>query len=171
MSIAFVQYVLNYQRPHPVVNAAENAAIFSRVNVMWHSSLPQPFRQHYGPGVDSASNRNEYQEYFLWGRGGRCVGLTTLPPSFDSCLEIWKPQPPATLRACTDIALPLLPFTRYVKRRCPLQYVQCTQHSSTIPSPAETQQHDSKVITQICICGIQQSHVEVQKWYVSSGGI
>jgi len=24
------------------------------------------FRFHYGPGVDSASNRNEYQEYFLW---------------------------------------------------------------------------------------------------------
>jgi len=23
------------------------------------------FRWHYGPGVDSASNRNEYQEYFL----------------------------------------------------------------------------------------------------------
>ena len=23
------------------------------------------FRSHYGPGVDSASNRNEYQEYFL----------------------------------------------------------------------------------------------------------
>ena len=22
-------------------------------------------RPHYGPGVDSASNRNEYQEYFL----------------------------------------------------------------------------------------------------------
>ena len=27
----------------------------------WHKS----FRPHYGPGVDSASNRNEYQEYFL----------------------------------------------------------------------------------------------------------
>jgi hypothetical protein len=25
----------------------------------------QSFRPHYGPGVDSASNRNEYQEYFL----------------------------------------------------------------------------------------------------------
>ena len=25
----------------------------------------KPFRSHYGPGVDSASNRNEYQEYFL----------------------------------------------------------------------------------------------------------
>ena len=23
------------------------------------------FRPHYGPGVDSDSNRNEYQEYFL----------------------------------------------------------------------------------------------------------
>jgi len=23
------------------------------------------FRSHYGPGVDSAPNRNEYQEYFL----------------------------------------------------------------------------------------------------------
>ena len=23
------------------------------------------FRSHYGPGVDSASNKNEYREYFL----------------------------------------------------------------------------------------------------------
>ena len=26
----------------------------------------QSFRPYYGPGVDSAPNRNEYQEYFLW---------------------------------------------------------------------------------------------------------
>jgi len=26
----------------------------------------KPFPSHYGPGVDSASNRNEYQEHF-WG--------------------------------------------------------------------------------------------------------
>ena len=38
------------------------------------------FRSHYGPGVDSASNRNEYQEYFLGGKGGQCVTPTTLPP-------------------------------------------------------------------------------------------
>ena len=25
----------------------------------------KPLRSHYGPGVDSASNRNEYQEYFM----------------------------------------------------------------------------------------------------------
>ena len=43
-------------------------------------SLTQSFRSHYDPGVDSVSNRNEYQEYFLWGKGGRCLGLTTLPP-------------------------------------------------------------------------------------------
>jgi len=30
----------------------------------WNFSLTS-FRPHYGPGVDSASNRNEYQEYFL----------------------------------------------------------------------------------------------------------
>ena len=25
----------------------------------------KPFRSHFGPGVNSASNRNEYQDYFL----------------------------------------------------------------------------------------------------------
>jgi hypothetical protein len=37
------------------------------------------FRSHYGLGVDWASNRNEYQEYFLRVKSGRCVRLTTLP--------------------------------------------------------------------------------------------
>jgi len=32
-------------------------------------------------------NRNEYEEYFLGGKGGRCVGLTTLPPSCALYLE------------------------------------------------------------------------------------
>jgi hypothetical protein len=31
----------------------------------WNFSLTLSFRPHYGLGVDSASNRNEYQEYFL----------------------------------------------------------------------------------------------------------
>jgi hypothetical protein len=33
-----------------------------------------------GAGIDSASNRNEYQEYSLGGKSGRYVGLKTLPP-------------------------------------------------------------------------------------------
>jgi len=65
--------------------------------------LTQSFRPHYGPGFDSASNRNEYQEYFLSGKGGRFVGLTTLPPSCADCLEIWEPEPPGTLRACPGL--------------------------------------------------------------------
>ena len=53
-------------------------------------------------GVDSAPNRNEYQEYFLEGKGGRCVGLT-LPTSCADCPEIWEPQPHGTLRACPGL--------------------------------------------------------------------
>jgi hypothetical protein len=37
-----------------------------------------------------------------WGGGGRCVGVT-LPLSCADCLEIWEPQPPATLRACPGL--------------------------------------------------------------------
>ena len=40
---------------------------------------------------------------FPGGKGGRCVGLTTLPPSCADCLEIWEPQPPGTLRACPGL--------------------------------------------------------------------
>jgi len=47
----------------------------------WNFSLSYSFWPHYGPGVDSASNRNKYQEYFLGAKGGQCVGLTTLPPA------------------------------------------------------------------------------------------
>jgi hypothetical protein len=44
----------------------------------WNFSLTKSFRSHYGPGVDSAYKRNEYQEHFLGGKGGRCLSLTTL---------------------------------------------------------------------------------------------
>jgi len=54
-------------------------------------------------GFDSASNRNEYQEYFLGGKGGRCVELTTLPLSCTDSLEIWEPQTPGTLRDCPGL--------------------------------------------------------------------
>jgi hypothetical protein len=31
----------------------------------WNFSLIQSFQSHYGPGIDSFTNRNEYQEHFL----------------------------------------------------------------------------------------------------------
>ena len=46
------------------------------------------------PGVDSAS-KNEYQD-IPGGKGGRCVRVTTLPPSCAECLVIWslnRPEP------------------------------------------------------------------------------
>jgi hypothetical protein len=66
-------------------------------------SLPQSFLSHYGPGVDSSSNINQYQEYFPVGKFGRYIWLTTLPPSCADCLEIWEPHPPGTLRVCTGL--------------------------------------------------------------------
>jgi len=38
-----------------------------------------------------------------WGKGGRCVKLTTLPPSYVDCLEIWEPQLHGALRACPGL--------------------------------------------------------------------
>jgi hypothetical protein len=94
-----------WQRGHAVAqlvealrNKPEGSGFDSRW-CHWNFSLTYSFRSHSGPGIDSASNRNEYQEYFLGGKGGRCVGLITLPPSCADCLEIWEPQPPGTLRA------------------------------------------------------------------------
>ena len=34
------------------------------------------------------------------GKGGRCVGLTTIPPLCADCLEIWELQNSGTLRVC-----------------------------------------------------------------------
>jgi len=44
------------------------------------------FRSHYGPGVDIASNRNEYQEYFLGVR--KADNLNTI---LGHCHVMWKP--------------------------------------------------------------------------------
>ena len=68
------------------------------------------FQSHNGSGVDSASNRNEYQEHLLGGKGGRCVRLTTLPPS---CAVVMKSgnlnflEPYGPLHVYNGTALPL----------------------------------------------------------------
>jgi hypothetical protein len=63
--------------------------------------------QYLNHCATAVPNRNEYQEYFLGGKGGRCVRLTALPPSCADCLEMGEPQSPGTLWACNGIALPL----------------------------------------------------------------
>jgi len=66
-------------------------------------SLTSSFPPHYGTGVDTSSNRNKYQEYFLGSKGGRCVGLTTVPQSCASVWKFWERQHPGTLRACPGL--------------------------------------------------------------------
>ena len=65
------------------------------------------FRSHYGPGVDSTSNRNEYQEYFLGIR--RTVRKAdNLPPS---CAVVTKSgslnflETSGSVQACNGTAL------------------------------------------------------------------
>ena len=43
----------------------------------WNISLMKPFQPHCDPGVDSASDGNEDQEYFLGNKVGRYEGVTT----------------------------------------------------------------------------------------------
>ena len=61
------------------------------------------FRPLFDPGVDSAFNRNEYEEHFLGGNDGQCVRLTTLQSLCADYHEILEPQPPGTLRSCPDL--------------------------------------------------------------------
>jgi len=54
-------------------------------------------------GLTQRLTEMSIRNIFWGGKGGRCVGLTTLPPSCADCLEIWKPQPPGTLKACPGL--------------------------------------------------------------------
>ena len=65
-------------------------------NFYWHNPSCRTMALGSTQHLTEMSTRN----ISLGGKGSRCIGLTTLPPSCADCLEIWEPQPSGTLRAC-----------------------------------------------------------------------
>ena len=73
-------------------------------------SLTLSFRPHYGPGVESASNRHEYQEYFLGGRAACAQGWQPYHLHVPIVLEYGSLnhlEPSVPVQACNGIVLPL----------------------------------------------------------------
>jgi hypothetical protein len=66
----------------------------------WHNPSGRTVALGSTQPLTEMSTRN-----ISWGgcKGGRCVGLTTLPPSCADCLEIWEPRPPGTLWVCIGL--------------------------------------------------------------------
>jgi hypothetical protein len=66
-----------------------------------------------------------------WGKDGRCVGLTTLPPTFADCLEIWEPRLPGTLYSF---------FFTLEQKRVPVSSLSHSCHMTTTSHPPELYQ-------------------------------
>jgi len=65
----------------------------------WHNPSGRTMTLGLTQPLTEMSTRN-----ISWGgKGGRCVGLTTLPHSCADCLEIWEPYLPGTLWACPGL--------------------------------------------------------------------
>jgi hypothetical protein len=104
--------MLNLQQQvcHNKLQAGSTRVRFPMVSLEFF--IDKTYRHHYGPGVDSASNRIEYQEYFL--EGGRYSGgaygwqpyhihVPTVTKS--GSLNLLETSGP--VQAWTSIALPL----------------------------------------------------------------
>jgi hypothetical protein len=72
----------------------------------WHNLSGHTTTLGLTPPLTEISTRN-----IFWGKGGRCVELTTLPPSCADCLEIWEPHPPGSLRASPGLSRDCFYFT------------------------------------------------------------
>ena len=114
------------------------------------------FRPHYGLRVDSAGNRNEYQEYFLGVKAAAAKGRQPyhlLVPIFLKSGSLSLVEPSGPVQACNGIAL-LLPVIIWSVGTISLSF---GQYLKNIPG-----NHDMKGLQQTAI--VDTAHVlrEVQ---------
>lgn len=69
--------------------------------VIWISNW---FRRHFGIGLDSTSNRHEYQDYLLAGKGSWCHSMCVLYRNSENLKLL---QPSRSVQTCKGFALPL----------------------------------------------------------------
>ena len=94
---------------HYATNRKVAGSIPDSVTGIFHSRNPSGRTMALGSTqpLTEMSTRN-----ISWGKGGRCVGLTTLTPSCADCLAVCEPQT-RPVQACNGITLPYFtcPFT------------------------------------------------------------
>ena len=89
------------------LQSRRSRVLFQMVSLEIFIDIILPAADH-GPGFDSTSNRDEYLEFLLGGKGGRCAGLKTLPQSCADFLEICEHQPLETLGTCPSLLMDCL---------------------------------------------------------------
>ena len=138
LSVNFRQYIL-YIQGHAV--AGWGTALQVRRSQFLLPMVSLEFFMHYGPGVQSASNRKEHQENFLAGRGARCPGPTTLPLSYVALkcgnLNLLKPSGPWPVQGLLYLYICVWVYTGCPRRNVPdfgrvflmLKYTDITQNT------------------------------------------
>jgi hypothetical protein len=99
----------------------------------WHSPSARTMTLGSTPPLTEMSTEN-----ISWGKGSRCVGLTTLPPSCADCLKISKPKPPRTLRACQGLQWDCFTFNFTLEYKIVRNYLNMifwAHRPHTDPSP------------------------------------
>ena len=98
------QYLLSMRRSwlrHNATSRKDAGSIPDGVIEIFHWLKPSGHTMALGS--TQPLNRNVNQGYLLLGKGVRCVGLTTLPPSCAICGETLGSSTPGTLRTCQGL--------------------------------------------------------------------